>query len=56
MVEGFAEEKVGDEDLVLVGFVRVGKDVSALEGLGAIAKDVIDDEDGRGSSGGAGGV
>ena len=54
--EGFAEEEVGHEDLVLVGGVGVGEDVGALEGLGREAKDVVDDEDGGGGVGGAGGV
>lgn len=54
--EGFAEEEVGHEDLVLVAGVGVGEDVGALDGLGGEAEDVVDDEDGGGGVGGAGGV
>ena len=56
MGEGFAEEEVGHEDLVLVRGVGVREDVGALEGLGREAEDVVDDEDGGGGVGGAGGV
>lgn len=49
-------EKVGHEDLVLVGRVGVSEDVCALDGLRAVAEDVVDDEDGGGGGGGAGGV
>ena len=56
MGQGLAVEKVGDEDLVLVRGVRIGENVSALDGLRREAEDVVDDEDGRCGGGGAGGV
>ena len=56
MRERFAVEEVGHEHLVLVGRVGVSEDVSALDGLRAVAENVIDDEDRRGSGGGTGGV
>ena len=56
MREGFAEEEVGHEDLVLVAGVGVCEDVSALERLGGEAEDVVDDEDGGCGVGGTGGV
>ena len=56
MSDGFAEEEVGHEDLVLVAGVCMGEDVGALDGLGREAEDVVDDEDGGGSIRGAGGV
>jgi len=49
-------EKVGHEDLVLMGRVGVSEDVGALDGLRAEAEDVVDDENGGGGGGGAGGV
>lgn len=54
MAQGLAEEEIRHEDLVLVGGVGVGEDVGALDGLVAVAEDVIDDEDGGGGVGGAG--
>lgn len=49
-----ALEEVGHVDLVLVVFVvGVGEDIGTLQGLRAVAEDVIDDEDGRGGAGGA---
>jgi hypothetical protein len=36
-----ALEEVGDEDAMLIG----GEDIGALEGLGEVAEDVVDDED-----------
>ena len=56
MGQGFAEEEIRHEYLILVGGVGVGEDVGALEGLVAEAEDVVDDEDGGGGVGGAGGV
>lgn len=41
-----AVEEIGHEDLILMALVRMGEDVGALEGLRAIAEDVVDDEDG----------
>ena len=52
--QGFAEEEVGYEDLVLVGAVGMGEDIGALDGLRAEAEDVVDDEDCTGGIGGAG--
>lgn len=52
----FAVEKVGHEDLVLVGGVGVGKDIGALDGLMAVPEYVINDEDGGGSVGRAGSI
>ena len=43
MRERLAVEEVRDEDLVLVGGVGVGEDVGALEGLGGVTEDVVDD-------------
>lgn len=54
--ESLAVEEVGHVDAVLVGFVRVGEDVGALEGLGGEAEDVEDDEDGGVGIRGAGDV
>ena len=56
MRQGLAMEEIGHEDLVLVGGIGVGEDVGALDGLGAVAEDVVDDENGGGGGGGAGGV
>lgn len=54
--EGLAEEEVGHEDLVLVFGIGMCEDVSALDYLGREAKDVVDDQDGGGGVGRAGGV
>ncbi len=48
MRQGLAVEEVRQEDLVLVGGVGVGEDVGALDGLRAVAEDVVDYEDGGG--------
>lgn len=49
-----ALEEVRHVDLVLVVFVvGVGEDIGTLQGLRAVAEDIIDDEDGRGGAGGA---
>ena len=44
-IGSFVTEPIGHEDLVLVFFVRVGEDIGALDGLGPVPKDVIDDQD-----------
>ena len=46
--KGLAVEKVGHEDLVLVGGVGVSEDVGALDSLWAVAEDVVDDKYGGG--------
>ena len=56
MAQGLAEEEIRHEDLVLVGGVGMGEYIGALEGLIAESENIIDDEDGGGSVGGAGGV
>ena len=56
MAQGLAEEEIRHEDLVLVGGIGVGEDIGALDGLVAETEYVIDDEDGGGGVGGAGGV
>ncbi|KAL8687076.1 MAG: hypothetical protein Q9218_006649, partial [Villophora microphyllina] len=53
---GLAVEEVGHEDLVLVVLICVGEDVGALEGLWAVAKDVVDNEDCGSSGRGTGSV
>lgn len=45
-VGGASVEQVGDVHLVLVVAVAVCEDVGALDGLGEVAKDVVDDDDG----------
>lgn len=40
-----ALEEVGHEDFVLVRLVRMGEDVGALECLGEVAEDVVNEED-----------
>lgn len=45
--KGFAVKEVRHEDLILVVLVCMGEDVGSLEGLWAITKDVVDDENGR---------
>ena len=39
-------EEIGDEDLIFVGVVGGGEDVGALDGLGEVAEDVVDVEEG----------
>lgn len=56
VAQGLAEEEIRHEDLVLVGGIGVGEDIGALESLVAETEDVIDDKDGGGGVGGAGGV
>lgn len=56
MVCVLALEEIGDEDLILVRFVRMREDVGALQGLWPEAEDVVDDQDGFFGGGGAGGV
>jgi hypothetical protein len=45
-VGGLALEEVGHEDLVLVFFVRMGEDISALDCLGEEAENVVYGKDG----------
>ena len=47
MISWFAFKEIRNVNLVLVVFVvGVGKDIGALKRLRAIAKDVVNDEDG----------
>lgn len=49
MVRGLAFEEIRHVHLVLVVLViGVGEEVGPLEDLGAVAEDVVDDEDGGG--------
>lgn len=50
---GLALEPVGHEHLILLMFVAEGEDVGTLDGLVKVAKDVIDNDNGLGSVGGA---
>ena len=57
MIRRLALEEVGHVDLVLMVFVvGVCEDVGALDGLRAVAEDVVDDEDSGSGAGGSGGV
>lgn len=49
-----AFEEIGHEYLVFVAVVGGGEDVGALDGLGEVAEDVVDVEEGFGGIGGAG--
>lgn len=44
----FALQKVGDQDIVLVGFLTGGQDVGALDRLVREAEDVVDGDDALG--------
>lgn len=50
---GLALEPVGHEYLILLMVVAEGKNVGTLDGLVKVAEDVIDDDNGLGSVGGA---
>lgn len=48
-----APEPVGHEHLILVVIIAIGQDIGSLDSLVKVAKDVVDDDDGLGSVGGA---